>query len=296
MRRGCSIMVGVSRAARLLLAAAALGCERVPRGPVDSAARDTTPSARPDLPADWPTELGTALLVPADSEQTATLLYPADAAARVPAGVRFLLLSPGGDSMAAQGALVSSDSQVCGEAPTLRLSDSVPRAWAVGLRAPMARVLPMDSIEAMTASDSSRLVAELARIASTLPGSSEARFVGLPFVVSSARRFNSPDRHYLAAHLMRRLPQEATPLEERVFFIAERDAATTSGPYTTTYHLRSAGTEETADHYDVLAALSGDSAVYVLLARDRDARTSYELLERSKAGSWRVRWVRILAC
>lgn len=193
-------------------------------------------------------------------------------------------------------ALVASDSQVCGEAPTVRLKDSLAHAWSVGLRARKATTLPMDSIEGMTAADSSRLVVDLARMASTLPGSSDQRFVGLPFVVVSARRFNVPERHYLVAHLVRRLPQEATPLEERVFVIAERERATVSAPYATTYHVRSAGTEETVDHYDALVALRGDSALYLLLTRDQEARTSYELLERTRTGGWRVRWTRVLEC
>jgi hypothetical protein len=294
VRSACAVRGKVARASRVLLAAGALACERSPRAPADSTARDSTPSAPTDLPADWATELGTAFLVPADSEQTATLLYPVDPAAPIPPNTRFTLLSPGGDSMATQAALVATDSQVCGEAPTVRLKDSLAHAWSVGLRSRRATVLPMDSIETMTAADSSRLVVDLARMASTLPGSSDPRFVGLPFVAVSARRFDAPARQYLLAHMVRRLPQEATPLEERVFFIAERAAA--SAPYATTYHLRSAGTEETADHYDVLIALRGDSTLYLLVTRDQEARTSYELLERTRTGGWRVRWARVLEC
>jgi hypothetical protein len=291
-----SVRARLWSAVRILLAAGVLACERAPRTPSDSTARDTTPSPRrTDLPADWAPELGAAFLVPADSDQTAMLLYPSDPAP-LPPNTRFTLLSPDGDSTTTQAALVASDSQVCGEAPTVRLKDSLAQAWSVGLRPRKATILPMDSIEGMAPADSARMVVDLARMASTLPGSSEPRFVGLPFVVVSARRFNTSERQYVVAHMVRRLPQEATPLEERVFFVAERERATGSVPYATTYHLRSAGTEETADHYDVLLALRGDSTLYVLLTRDREARTSYELLERTRAGRWHVRWARALEC
>jgi hypothetical protein len=297
VRHTRALEADLSRAARLLVVAGVLACERAPRVPGDSTASDTTTTVRrPDLPADWAAELGTAFLVPTDSDQTAILLHPAESSVPIAPNTLFTLWSPGGDSMATQVAIVTSDSQVCGEAPTVRLKDTPAHAWAAGLRARKAAILPMDSIEAMTPMDSSRTVADLARMASLLPGSGDARFAGLPFIVVSARRFTTADRMYVAAHLVRRLPQEATPLEERVFFIAERDRTAASVPYATTYHLRSAGTEESADHYDALVALRGDSTVYLLLTRDQEARTSYELLERMRTGGWRVRWVRALEC
>jgi hypothetical protein len=293
----CACTAGAhwTRAARLLAAVAVLACERTPQPAVDTSATDTSAPVRtPDRPAEWATELGPALLVPADSEQTAMLLYPSNPGSALSSAGRFSLFSSGGDSMSAQGRLVVSDSQVCGEAPTVRLVDSVPHPWTIGLLARHAPVLPMDSIEAIPSADSTRMVADLARLASSLPGGTDARFVGLPFVVVSARRFTAAGRQFIVAHFVRRLPQEATPLEERVFLIGEREAGGTA-PYTVAYHLRSAGTEETADHYDVLAAFRGDSSVYLAITRDQDARTSYELLERSRTG-WRVRWTRTLEC
>ena len=286
----------VGRVACALLAAACLACERTPQPAADSSTSDTaTPVGRSDVPSSWAAELGAALLVPGDSEQTAVMLYPSRPNNAVVGAAVFRLLSPAGDSMTTAVTLLANESQVCGEVPTVRLRNEVPRAWTAGLLTRRAAILPMDSIETMPSADSARLVANLARMASALPGGSDAKFRGLPFVVVGARRFAAPDREFLVAHLVRRLPQEATPLEERVFFIAERERSALAAAYTTSFHLRSAGTEDTAEHYEVLSALRGDASVYLLLARDQEARTSYELLERAR-GAWRTRWVRALEC
>ena len=293
--RFLDVTARLARAAPLLAAVAALACDRAPRAPADTTRPDTAaPVRRPDLPANWSAELGPVFLVPAEGEGMAMLLYPSDPTTAAVTG-QLQLLSPAGDSTTTQATLVAPDSGVCGEAPTLRLSTDLPHSWTAGLRTRRARVLAMDSIGAMTPADSARTVAELARLASALPGT-EAKFVGLPFVVVDARQFDDADRQYLVAHLVRRLPQEATPLEERVFVVAERARTPANASFTTTHHLRSAGTEETADHYEALAVLRGDSSLYLLLARDRDARTSYELLERTRSRGWRVRWVRSLEC
>jgi len=154
----------------------------------------------------------------------------------------------------------------------------------------------MDSIESLLSADSARFAADLARLASAQPTTRDSRFAGLPFVVLSARRFEVRGQGIVVAHLVRRLPQEATPLEEHSLVIAERPASAPSSPYGVTYFQRSEGTEETADHYEVLAAIRGAETTFLLLARDQEARTSYEILERAKSGGWRIRWARTLAC
>jgi hypothetical protein len=152
----------------------------------------------------------------------------------------------------------------------------------------------MDSIEALPSADSARLAAELARLASALPSRSNSRFSGLPFAVLGAHRFVMNGRQFLVGHLVRRLNQEAAPLEERTLVIAER--ATPSEPYTLTHSARSEGSEETAEHFETLAAVAGREFPLVLLARDQLSRTTYQLLERSGDGVWHARWSRALAC
>jgi hypothetical protein len=226
------------------------------------------------------------------------VLFPANPSPRVISSTPLTLLSAAGDSVVTRAQLVVSDSQVCGEAPTVRLTGPVPApaSWSVALSRRSAVPLKLDSIEALPPADSARLTVNLARLASALPTSRDSRFTGLPFVVLSARRFEAHGQHVLVAHLVRRLPQEATPLEEHTLIIAERPAAAPKEPYAVTYHQRSEGTEETAEQFEVLSAIRGRETTLLLLARDQEARTQYEILERQKTGGWRTRWSRTLAC
>jgi hypothetical protein len=154
----------------------------------------------------------------------------------------------------------------------------------------------MDSIEALPSADSARLAADLARLASALPMQKTSRFTGLPFAVLGAHRFESNGRQVVVAHLVRRLNQEAAPLEERTLIIAERPSPAAKGePYVVTHSLRSEGSEDTAEHFEVLAAIRGRQAPMLLLSRDQLSRTTYELLERADDG-WRTRWSRTLSC
>ena len=275
---------------------AMLACGRRDAPPRDTVTASPRPAATSADSSDWAIELGPLLVVPSDSDHTGVVLFPATPSSRLISLSPLTLLSASGDSAVARASLVVSDSQVCGEAPTVRLNGAVPSAWSVGLLTRSAAPIRMDSIEALAAADSSRFAIDLARLASTLPTGRDSRFGGLPFVVLTARRFEARGQRIAVAHLVRRIPQEATPLEEHTLVVAERPATSSSEPYVVTYHQRSEGTEETADHYEVLAAVRGRETTFLLIARDQDARTTYEILERARAGGWRVRWVRTLAC
>lgn len=273
---------------------ALLACGRREAPPVDTLTDTGRPAVATDGSDNWVSELGPLLVVPSDSENAGVVLFPATPTARQISSAPLLLLSASGDSARVRASLVLSDSEVCGEAPTIRLTGNVPAAWSVAL-AGSAVPLRMDSIEALPPPDSARFAADLARLASTVPSGRESRFDGLPFVVLTARRIDSQGKQAVVAHLVRRLPQEATPLEEHTFVIAERPASSTNEQYRVSYHQRSEGTEETVDHYDVLAAVRAGEAIFLLIARDQEARTSYDVLERTQSG-WRVRWRRTLAC
>lgn len=278
------------------IAAAALACGTRDTPPPDSATDSAPTIAVASAPSDWVSELGELLIVPSDSENTGVVLFPPAPSPRLIASAPLTLLSASGDSVAARASLVESDSQVCGEAPTIRLDDSVATSWSVALLARSAVPIHMDSIESLPSPDSARFVADLARLASAQPPARDSRFAGLPFVVLSARRFETRGQQIVVAHLVRRLPQEATPLEEHSLIIAERAASARSEPSVVTYHQRSEGTEETADHFELLAAIRGAETTFLLLAREQDAQTRYEILERTKVGGWRMRWSRMLAC
>lgn len=177
----------------------------------------------------------------------------------------------------------------------IHMSPAAATPWSVALQARSVTPFRMDSIEALSPSDSAGLSVELARVASSVPDSSGSRFSASPFVVLSARRFEALGRRIVVAHLVRRLPQEASPLEEHTLVIAERADSAEGGPYVAAHYERSEGREETVDHYEVLAAVRSREAVFLLLSREREAQTVYEILQRTKTG-WRTRWSRTLAC
>ena len=279
------------------VAALGMGCGKRDAPPVADSSFDSarSPSTATQAPSDWSGELGQLLIVPSDSDNVGVVLYPEDPSARLITSAPLTLLNAGGDTTRVK--LVASDSQQCGDAPVVRLTGAGPASWTVGLLGRSARLLRMDSIETLTPADSARLAADLARLASALDSHKNSRFSGLPFSVMGARRFEADGRQYVAAHLARRLNQEALPLEEHTFLIAERPAHGASPDfYVVTYTLRSEGSEDTAEHFETLASAHGRESLLLLLARDQLAQTTYEVLERSSLGKWRSRWSRKLVC
>ena len=246
--------------------------------------------------ADWVSELGELLVVPTDSDGTGMVLFPDAPSANVIASRALTLLGTDGDTASTRAALVVADSQVCGEAPTVRFTDSVATPWSVGLLGKRVMPLRMDSLGGVATQDSVRLTAELARLASSIPMAAASRFKGLPFAVLSARQFQLDSLPVVVTHLVRRLPQEAAPLEEHTFLIAEADSpAARPRHWRLAYHQRSEGSEETAEQYELLSAVRGPAATLVLIARHRDAQSIYEVLRRGSSG-WSSRWHRILSC
>jgi hypothetical protein len=275
----------------LLMAIAS--CERAaPTPDADTAAR-AEPQATTAAPAwsgAWAAELGSILVVPSDTDNTAILVYPDT----IDAGSSSLdLLTAGGEVAAAAVTIAGVDSLECGGAPVVRLSAGAFGTWAIGVRAAQG-ILRGDSLESLVRADSSRLVAQLARLASTIAANEESRFSGLPFSVARARRYTVGSARIVAAHLVRRLPQEASPLEQHTFVIAER--ALSSDSLALRYSERSEGSEETAEHFEILGAVGRSAGTLLLIARDNTMGTRYEILERATNGTWRVRWSRPLSC
>lgn len=274
-----------------------VGCEkREPPPPVDSPTPVDSVAAPPARPSSgsWPAEFGDLLVVPSDSEQLAIVVYPDTASGFDIVASRLVLLGARGDTVARGVTAQARDSLQCGDAPVVRLSGAGAQSWLVGLQGAHPALVPAQHVETLPSTDSARVVARLARLASALTAQQESRFNGLPFAVVSGRRFEVGDRRVLLAHLVRRLPQEAAPLEERLLLITESGRTDTNA--VVVHSQRSAGSEETASHFEVLAVLRAGKTILVLLARDQMARTDYQVLERSPAGQWRVRWTRPLAC
>ncbi len=288
-------MSDASRAILVALAAVlCAACDRETPVPVTDTAAGAQPQAVATPPAwsgEWSPEFGAILVVPSDTDHTAILVYP-DAIPETGHSA-IDLLTAGGDVATAAVAITGLDSLECGGAPVVRLSSGAFGTWAIGVDAPRG-VLRGDSVEALSRADSGRLVTQLARLASTIAPNEESRFNGLPFTVARARRYTAGGTRIVAAHLVRRLPQEASPLEQHTFVIGER--ALSADSLVWRYHQRSEGTEETSDHFEILAALGTGTATLLLIARDNTTGTRYEILERSPGGTWRVRWARALNC
>lgn len=276
------------------LAMAACGpADAPPR--VDTATGATVSALPSGAPADERmSALGSLLVVPGDSAGAGIVIYPVSPTAQLVGSVPLKLIAPSGDSSLASAALVMTDSQVCGEAPLIRIQDSLAAAWSVGILSAAVSPVRMDSIESLSRADSTRLVAELARLASTIPMQTDSRFKGLPFAVSSARRFASDGRQIVVSQLVRRVPHEAEPVEEHTFIVAERDSS--SAAYSMAVQMRSEGNEDVAEQFEVLAVVRGGQEVWLLLSRDNTAQTTYQVFERVGPGAWRSRWTRVLSC
>ena len=251
--------------------------------------------AASDSPEHWAAELGQLLVVPSDTDNAAVVIFPDFPAAGLVASAPVTLVNVSGDTLQARAQLVATESEQCGGAPLAELRERVTAPWSVGLLRRTAATMRADSIEGMPSADSSRLASDLARLASALTADQESRFSGLPFAIISAHRIHDGDRQTVVAHLVRRLPQEASPLEEHMLVIADRPAAAANAAWTVTHSERSEGTEDTAEHFQLLAALRAAEGMLVILARDQLDRTRYEVLQR-RDGRWQSRWSRTLVC
>ncbi len=161
--------------------------------------------------------------------------------------------------------------------------------WQVGLPAGRATGVVLDSIEALPARDSAALAATLTRLTSALPDDSTGSFHGLPFTVTRAYRTRGVDEGFLLGVLVRRIPQEDRPLEERLLVLVR----TVGEPrqWAIVWHERVSGREEEVIATEPLAVVLVGTPAHpvVLLGRDDGSGTSLALLER-RGDRWRIRW------
>ena len=283
-----------------VLASLALACERSNRSkPVDTAARPRSASPSTDstavasAPSAWDPSAGPILLIPADSANRAFVIVPDSAArATVLSGLpRSALVSLFGRSGSVQSAELPSISDASSCQAVGLQSAPPPHAWSVGFLGGVVAPIRADSIESSTSPDSASLAASAFHLASMLPNDSAGRFTGLPFVARGMWRFTLPNGSVvLAANVIRQINQEATPLQERTFLLAERLPSDTS--FTMVYHERSYGEEETIESGDFMAAvaLGSNRNAAVILSRDFGDATAFSLIERGDDGQWRLRW------
>ena len=305
-----------------LLAAAA--CERAAPppevdtlGPALITPADSVPSAPT---SGWIEAAGAAFLVPGASPPGAQVVFPAlletsggelDSASvqgRLAAGTRVTLLARSGvvgEAVATSDAAAADAPAPAGEAgctqwPTTRLATddgaSAPAGWTIGFLAGLVEPLALDSLAGLSRADSARLAAAVTSLASALPNDTAAHFRGLPFAVRSARRFTpAPGVEAVVAELVRKVNQEARPLEEHILLVAERDSGAARRAWRPVYSERSIGADDEVVTSEVLAAarVRASGSPILVLYRDLYEGGRYAVLERVVPGRWRLRWTSI---
>jgi hypothetical protein len=291
-------MGGSRRVVCLVLPVAVVlsGCDRSANpGVVDSpasVARVESPSRSSLRSSAWPRELGVALLIPADSEGHAGVVFPdsAPTSAGIPLNGGATLVSRDGRVLPATIERVDLLGSSCWNA-VLRFPPGTAGSFGMGVvgeRAPEA--VPIDSLPSLPRGDSLTIVRAVIALASVVTSESGSRFTGLPFVVSSLWRTKGTTvAPIVVAALRRQIPQEASPLQEQTFIVAERDSST--GQLSTAYSERSQGAEETIETRELLGALRFDgSRLMLIVARDYGDSAAFGVIERNERGHWVQRW------
>jgi hypothetical protein len=162
--------------------------------------------------------------------------------------------------------------------------------WGVGFVGQPPTVIRLDSLRGMSQEDSAAVTPEVFRLASQIPNAPGGRFAGLPFSLIDLWRARMPGGAVvLVATTKRQINQEDSPLEERTLLVAEGDSSTS---YALGFSSRSTGPEETVEGNEVLGLVSfaGRKDIHLIVAHNFGDENSYSILERSRRGSWNVRW------
>ena len=268
---------------------------------------ETTVVAKPEQ-STWDSTAGPAMFVVGGSPGEASVIIPrfTDSAtldsaqfdvSRIRAIHLDLFASGRHVGSARVAAMISPAPDSCPHWPTARLDipatdTPLAREWAVGFEAGHATAVAVDSITGLAIADSAQLAADVARIASALPGDTATVFRGLPFVVNNAWRMRLPDGQVLiAAVVVRNVNQEANPRQERILLLAERDTTGSRPRYVPQYFERITGLEETVETTDLVAMvlLGVDRRPTLIVTRDAGHGLSFALIEQI-AGRWQHRW------
>lgn len=310
----------IQRAARLgrtaLLVAGlawSAGCDK----PTPARSKDTTaPTLPPPPPPEstsvvselpWDTTAGPVMVVVGQNATQGSVIFPGVAAdasldsVRLDAmpyrGARFDLLGNGRVITSTPIASIASVDvpEDCSAWPTVQFggaADSSGRGWVVGFEA--GRVIPLafDSIAGLASRDSSQLAIQIARVASGVPGDTVPELKGLPYQVRRAYRFAiAPGVEGVLAEVQRTLNQEASPKQEHILLLAERDSAS-GGRLEAAYVERSSGGEDMLETFELLtiARFASGARTSAVVARYLGDGVIYSLLERTGARRWRLRW------
>ena len=229
-------------------------------------------------------------LFPASGDSAAVARLDSVSLTEVPV----ILFGRGGTRYSAQlGAPTGEGTDDCERWPLHAFQPASDASWSVGFASDHVRPIALDSVALLSPRDSMVLVAETSRLASSVTAPVGTSFQGLRFTTEDVRRFQAvPGVQALVAHLVRRVNQEASPLEEQTLLIAERDSGVTGGSYRLAYAERTSGREEDVVTPEVLAGvrIGGGTEPSLVVARDGSDGIAYAMLERVGPHHWRVRW------
>lgn len=288
-----------------LLAVVLLACRDRGRSAVDSARGSLLP-VFPSAPAsstNWDVDAGPVMLVSiGNSTDSAAVILPEVTDSTIAsvqgnsapvAGLVFDLFGRGRkvEGSTALTALRSADTKQECYAWPLAGVHAPGSGWRIGFASGHVQAIKLDSIEAMSSTDSAVLAASLAQMAATLAIASDPTFRGLPFRVRSAYTFRLDSVDVVIADVVRSVNEEANPRLEHLLIIGERPAGTT-GKYTAGYYSRTAGPEETTQATEILAAVqigSSKRPAFVVNIEYDDGR-KLGLIERTAPGQWRSIW------
>lgn len=186
--------------------------------------------------------------------------------------------------------LKASQSEECLTWPPGMMS-TLKAGWRAGLEAGRATAIPLDSVEALSQTDSSAFVIQVTKLAASTHGPSDSLFASIPFVVRNAYRFRTGDIEAIIASVQRSIHSEANPREEHLFLIAERPVGS-SGEYHIAYATRSAGSERGVAITDVLTTvtLSANRRLALIASHEYDDGGEIWWIERIAPGRWRATW------
>ncbi len=311
--------LGMQRAMQCIVLVALLAsCERSrqatpTRTPPPNAAESVATQPTPSPATQWDSSAGPVVLARGPSAANAWVVFPDYSDSTVPDTLQLDASTLRGDSVSLVSRsgvvdrvpVISAGSKEwagdeCVEWPTATLGvgrdTSRSAGWTVGFIEQRVSAVGLDSLDGMSGTDSARLAADLTRLASALPDDTSRTFRGIPFSVRYAYRFQPvAGTDGVVADLVRRLNQEASPLEQHTFLIAERSTATADTAFHVAYHERVGGLEEAIETTDVLAAVRLPSPAHVglFVLREGQDTNAYALLDRQADGSWRVRWTSV---
>ncbi|MBA3889605.1 MAG: hypothetical protein H0X64_03665 [Gemmatimonadaceae bacterium] len=288
----------------ILVLPAVLACGSDAPGPRDSAtgtpATDSPVAADP-IPAasNWDPAAGPVLLIAGDrpeqvivvSAEMDGFIEPESLDVSDLVGSTAVLMSrAGATSTVTLGPETSTAVASCNSWPVLTAPEGTAR-WRIGFLDAAVQPIATDSVQGLPSRDSSDLVSRVARLASGLDahrtGDLAASFQGLPFVVTDVRRFTHGDIGVMVAHVIRRVNQEANPLEEHTLLIAERRGP--GAAWAVARAERWAGREEMVTRVDLLAVVRLGGQPLIVLTRDSNASLRYVVQWRGD-GTWERRW------